>query len=104
MKKTYIIVIDGQNGAGKTTTARLLHQRMPFTALINWNAIRKCISDFRPTKKYHDLATKITLSMTQIYLDNGVNVIYEAYFGHRRFIYEIAKTVRGYKKTKMCVY
>ncbi len=105
MKKKLFIVIDGTNGAGKTTTARLLHEKMPFTALLYWDTIKRIVSGFEPNRKYHRLGAQIMIALANAYLENGVNVIYEAYFGKGEFIDEVLKSIAKHEKsTKVLVY
>jgi predicted ABC-type ATPase len=105
MKKKLLIIIDGQNGAGKTTVSRLLHAKMPFTALLHWDTTKKLVSGFKPSKKYHKLAKEAMIALTNVYLKNGVNVIYEAYFGKGEFIHEVLDAMSKHKSsTKVLVY
>ena len=98
----FLIIIDGLNGAGKSTIARQLHAKLPFTAFIHWDTIKKIISDFEPTQLYHGIAAKVVTSMIKTYLENGVNVVYEAYFGKKEFIENVAKLAEG--DIKLLVY
>jgi adenylate kinase family enzyme len=103
MKKNLLVIIDGKNGAGKTTIARLLHAKMPFTALLHWDTTKKLVSGFKPNKKYHKLAKQIMIAMTDVYLKNGVNVIYEAHFGTGENVNEVLRSTSK-QKTKVFVY
>jgi predicted ABC-type ATPase len=105
MKKNLLIIIDGQNGAGKTTVARLLHAKLPDTALLHWDTTKKLVSGFKPNKKYHKLAKQAMIALTDVYLKNGINVIYEAYFGKGEFIDEVLESITKHKsKLKIVVY
>jgi predicted ABC-type ATPase len=74
-----LIIIDGQNGAGKSTTAQLLHARLPRTALVAFDKIKRLLSDFAANEADHRLANDVVRAMTKEYLDHGINVIIESY-------------------------
>jgi hypothetical protein len=76
---------------------------MPFTALLHWDTTKKLVSGFKPNKKYHKLAKQIMIAMTDVYLKNGVNVIYEAHFGTGENVNEVLRSTSK-QKTKVFVY
>lgn len=103
MKKPVLIIIDGPNGAGKTTLAKLLHSKMKRTAFIHWDTLKKLISDFKPGKRDHGLAQKVTYSMANMYLANGISVVFEAFWGTKENLNNFLKTVK-IPKSRIFIY
>jgi predicted kinase len=79
MKKKFLIIIDGLNGAGKSTVAKILHSKLPRTALLSYDRIKRLISDFTPNDEYHALANLVVKAMAKEYLDHDVDVVIESY-------------------------
>jgi predicted kinase len=100
--KPFLIIIDGQNAAGKSTVARKLREDLPFTAFIFWDVLKKFISDFEPNERYHGIAAEVAKAMVDVYLTNGVNVVYEAIFGPRKNIDRVIALAE--KKASILVY
>lgn len=101
MKRPVLIIIDGPNGAGKTTLAKLLHIKLKRTAFIHWDTIKKLVSDFKPNAADHGLAEEVTTAMTNAYLTNDINVIFEAFWGTKE---NINMLLRGVKLPKSRVF
>lgn len=81
MEKPMLIIIDGPNGAGKTTLAKCLHPKLRRTALLQWDVLKKLISDFKPGDHDHDITGQLMRGMAQTYLKNDISLLCEAYWG-----------------------
>ena len=75
-----LILIDGMSGAGKTTTTRLLTQKLPRTAHIGMDVVKKFVSDFERGTRDNAIARTVVMSMTKTYAGLGLSVIVEQSF------------------------
>ena len=73
----FLILIDGMSGGGKTTTTNLLARKLPRTAIVGFDKIKKFVSDFERGATDNQIAREVTMVMVQKYLDLGLSVIIE---------------------------
>jgi predicted kinase len=99
---TKLIIVDGQNGAGKSTVARLLHTKLPHTAFLHFDTVKKIISGYEPSPEYNRIAGEVMRAMAEVYLKNGISVIYEAHFGTAAFVEKVLRLATS--STKSFVY
>lgn len=84
--KPFIIVIDGPMGAGKSTVAKLIHQKIPGIAHIGLDRTKFFVSHFNRTPEENAIAGAVVLEMYKTYLKNGVSVLLEQGFKHRKLL------------------
>ena len=75
-----IILIDGMSGAGKTAVTKLLLEKLPRTAHIGMDVVKKFISDYERGVRDNDIAREVTFAMAEKYLDLDIGVIIEQPF------------------------
>lgn len=75
MQKQFLILLDGMTGSGKTTTASFIFQKLPRTAWIGMDKVKRFISDFEKGKRDNKIAKDIIFEMTKKYLELGISVI-----------------------------
>ncbi|KKW41526.1 MAG: hypothetical protein UY91_C0015G0014 [Parcubacteria group bacterium GW2011_GWB1_55_9] len=73
----FLVLIDGMSGGGKTTVTRLLAEKLPRTAIVGFDKIKKFVSDFERGVRDNQVAREVTMVMVQKYLDLGLSVIIE---------------------------
>lgn len=78
--KQFILLLDGMMGSGKTTTSKFLSDKLPRTAIIGMDRVKRFISDFERGERDNTLAREIVFEMTKKYLDLGVSVIIDQAF------------------------
>lgn len=71
------MLVDGMSGGGKTTTCNLLAQKLPRTAIVGFDKIKKFVSDFERGTRDNQIAREVTEVMVLKYLDLGLSVIVE---------------------------
>ena len=103
MTKQKLIIIDGQNGAGKSTVAKLVHQKLPNTALVSFDQVKLLISNFTPTQENIKTTDTVVRLMVKEYLRAGMNVIVEAFFPDSKFVKQYQKSIKG-KNVKFYVF
>jgi len=72
--------MDGMSGAGKTTVTKLLLDKLPRTAHIGMDRIKKFISDFERGTIDNAIAREVTAVMARKYLDLGLSIIVDQPF------------------------
>ncbi len=102
--KTKLVIIDGLNGSGKSTVAKLLHKKLPRTALISYDEIKRYISDFQPIDEYLQLTTKIIQVMIKQYLNSEVGVIIEFFAPKAEYVKAYTKIANAYQDVSVHVY
>lgn len=75
--KQFLLLVDGMSGAGKTTVTKLLAEKLPRTAIVGFDKIKKFVSDFERGARDNQIAREVTMVMAQKYLDLGLSVIVE---------------------------
>lgn len=75
--KQFVLLVDGMSGAGKTTVTKLLAEKLPRTAIVGFDKIKKFVSDFERGVRDNQIAREVTMVMVQKYLDLGLSVIVE---------------------------
>ena len=78
--KKMLILIDGMSGSGKTTTTKLLLKKLPRTAHIGFDIIKKFISDFERGSRDNGIAREVVVVMAKKYLELGLSVIVDQPF------------------------
>jgi len=79
-KEKFLLLLDGMMGAGKTATATLLSEKLPRTAIIGMDKIKRFVSDFERGTRDNAIARSVVTEMTRKYLDLGLSVIIEQPF------------------------
>lgn len=102
--KINLIIIDGLNGSGKSTVAKLLHKKLPRTALISYDEIKRLISDFEPKDEYLQLTAKVIQAMIKQYLSNNVSVIIEFFAPKAEYVKAYTKLAKTNKDLALFVY
>jgi len=73
-----LLIINGPSGIGKSTLAEKLHREIPLSLLIDVDAWRRFISEYRTHRtESAELAYRITLAAVDSYLASGHSVIVE---------------------------
>lgn len=80
MNKQSLILLDGMTGAGKTTATRILSEKMPRTAIIGMDRVKRFVSDFERGERDNKIAREIVLTLASKYLDLGLSVIVDQPF------------------------
>ncbi len=75
--KQFVLLVDGMSGGGKTTVTRLLANKLPRTAVVGFDKIKKFVSDFERGARDNQIAREVITVMVQKYLDLGLSVIIE---------------------------
>jgi adenylate kinase family enzyme len=70
-------VIHGPPGTGKTTVAKELQEKLPWTAYIGVDHLKRFISLFREHPEHGEISRQIVYAIVPIYLEYGINVILE---------------------------
>lgn len=71
-----LIIINGTAGVGKSTLAEKLHELLPLSFLVNVDAQRRFISQYRENaKESNDLAFEVLLAITEACLKSKRDVI-----------------------------
>ncbi|MCB9798548.1 ATP-binding protein [Candidatus Nomurabacteria bacterium] len=83
-----LILIDGMSGAGKTTTTKLLLEKLPRTAHVGMDVIKRLVSDFERGVRDNDIARAVTFAMAEKYLQLGLSVIVEQPFRTEKMVQE----------------
>ncbi|MFA5998115.1 MAG: AAA family ATPase [Candidatus Paceibacterota bacterium] len=78
--KQFLLLVDGMSGGGKTTVTRLLADKLPRTATVGFDKIKKFVSDFERGARDNQIAREVTTVMVQKYLDLGLSVMIEQPF------------------------
>ncbi len=73
----FLLIIDGPMGAGKTTVAKILHEKIKYTAHIGLDRIKWLVSGFQRTPEENEMTRSVVLAMTEEYLHQGISVILE---------------------------
>src|SRR5215212_5999123 len=76
--KKFFIILYGPMGGGKTTVAKILFKNLSRTAVVNWDELKWCITDFKPgddTPMVLEVLEKILKTfmayVLNIFLDGG---------------------------------
>jgi predicted kinase len=96
MVKPFLLLLDGMTGAGKTTTTKLLAKKLPRTAIIGMDKIKKFISDFERGERDNTIARDIVLLMTKKYFDHGLSVIVDQPFKTQEEIIQYENLAKEY--------
>jgi predicted ABC-type ATPase len=75
--KKFLLLLDGMMGSGKTTTSRVLRGKLPRTAIIGMDTVKRYISDFERGTRDNLIARKVVAEMTKKFLDLDISVIIE---------------------------
>lgn len=101
--KPFLIIVDGPMGAGKSTVVKALHRKMPSSALIMLDFVRRIISDFDlDNEKHHRIASEMLNIMIKKYLKEGYNVIIEKAITTEEDLKIFKKITNG--KSKILIY
>jgi predicted kinase len=76
----FLLLIDGMTGAGKTTVSDLLSERLPRTATVGMDKIKRFVSDFERGTRDNAIARSVTFVMAEKYLELGLSVIVDEPF------------------------
>ena len=101
MKK--LIILNGPAGAGKTTIARAVWKKIPRTAVISLDEIKWLISDYKSNSFDLNLASKVGLAMSEVYLENKINVIIEKAFCDYKYVEPFVNLAKK-TKSKLLIY
>lgn len=82
--------------AGKTTTARLLGERLPRTALIGMDRVKRFLSDFERWETDNGIAKDIVFGMTETYFKHDISVIIDQPFANDAAIIPYADLASQY--------
>jgi predicted kinase len=70
-----MILIDGPMGSGKTSVGKILHKKLPRTAMLGMDDIKWCVSDFKRDKEDNRMTSKVVQRMTEEYLKHKINIL-----------------------------
>jgi uridine kinase len=75
MMKHFMVLINGAMGSGKTTIGRLVHSKLPRTAILSTDAIKFLISDFERGERDNAIATAVLYQMCREYIRQEINTL-----------------------------
>ena len=71
-----LIIINGTTGVGKSTVAEMLHKELPLSFLLDIDAQRRFISEYKDNrKKSGELSFIVSRAIVEAYLNIGYDVI-----------------------------
>lgn len=68
-------MINGPMGSGKTTVAMILHPKLPRTAYVGLDRVKRWISDYKNNGVDNEISRNVVSAITAEYLKQGVSVI-----------------------------
>lgn len=87
MSKQFLVVLSGPPAVGKNTVARKLSRHFPATvATVCLDDLKRFVESDPRTDRFLDLAAKVALSMTRLYLADGLSVIVHNAFCKYAFV------------------
>ena len=84
-------------GSGKTTIARLLAKKLPRTAVIGMDKVKRYISDFERGERDNTIARDVVFEMTKTYFEHNISVIVEQPFKNNEEIKKYERLAVKYK-------
>jgi len=84
------------SGAGKSTTARLLSKKLPRTAHIGMDIIKRFVSDFERGTRDNAIAREVTVAMVKKYLELRLSVVLDQPFSADEEIKTYGQTTIDY--------
>jgi predicted kinase len=81
-----LIIIDGPMGSGKTTIGKLLHKKLPRTALLSMDAIKWFISDFERGERDNTITSHVLMQMCQEYVKHDISILIAQGFWKKEYL------------------
>ena len=75
MNDKFLLLLDGMTGSGKTSVTKLLAERLPRTAIIGMDKVKRFVTDFERGKRDNQIAKAVIFEMAKKYLELGLSVI-----------------------------
>ncbi|MBI5635564.1 AAA family ATPase [Candidatus Micrarchaeota archaeon] len=101
--KPFLIVFNGPAAGGKTAVAKRLWGELPRTALIELDAVKWLVSEYKSDDFDLRLASKVGLEMAKAYLSAGISVIVEKAFCRKEYLLPFLSLAKR-KKIRAKVY